>query len=125
MERMMQNLVHGNVVKCVLQRPVGQRVAVTKSARFPGCLVDVQPSPLVSLPPGPSSNDDLGSQVLKPSLEGLDLAQPIVLLDIGLPQVSTVHLVVHGLGLSPIASDSLSHRDVRFEIVLLLCRFEE
>merc|ERR1719428_334852 len=104
MERVMQDLVHGNVIEGVLKGPVRNRIAVTEATCLPGRLVDVQPSSLVSLPSGPACDDDLCSHVFEPSLEWLDLANSVVLLDVRL--VLPVMMTSAPMSLSPLWNGS-------------------
>merc|ERR1719321_1155413 len=106
MERVVCDLVQCNVIKSVFQSPVSQRIAVAHATRLPWRFINIQPSPLVSLPPGSASDDDLSSQSLETPLKWLDLAQPVILLNVGLPQISAILFIIHGLGLSTLAGDS-------------------
>jgi hypothetical protein len=111
------HLVLGNVVEGIFQSPVGDGVALGEASTDGGVLELVDPSTLKSLPPCSSVDHAVGIASLESTLEGFHLAHTIVLLNILLPQVSSVSLVVGGLVAN---GDSLGAEDLGLEAVVLL-----
>mmetsp|Transcript_1641 Transcript_1641/g.2742 ORF Transcript_1641/g.2742 Transcript_1641/m.2742 type:complete len:211 (-) Transcript_1641:528-1160(-) len=92
-----RNLILCDVVKAVLEGPVSERVALSKAAANRGVLEKVNPSTLKALPSGSAVDHAVSLQGLETSLERLDLAHLVVLVDVLLPKVSSILLVVSGL----------------------------
>ena len=84
----------GNVVEAIFESPVGQRIALGESSSDGGILEKIDPGTLKSLPSGAAVDHAVSVQGLESTLEGFDLADAIVLLNIFLPQISSVSLVV-------------------------------
>merc|ERR1719379_267966 len=99
---MVWDLVQCNVVEGIFESPVRNWIAIAETTWLPRCFIDIQPSPLISLPSGSASDDDLSSKILETSLKWFDLAKPVILLNVGLPQVRTIYFVIHGFGLCTI-----------------------
>mmetsp|Transcript_9659 Transcript_9659/g.22765 ORF Transcript_9659/g.22765 Transcript_9659/m.22765 type:complete len:259 (+) Transcript_9659:754-1530(+) len=115
-------LVLGDVVEGVLEGPVGQGVALGEAAADGGVLELVDPGALESLPAGAAVDHAVGVEGLEAALEGLDLADLVVLLDVLLPEVGAVLLVVGRLVSD---GDALGAEDLGLEAVEVLDLAEE
>ena len=95
--RVVRHLVLGDVVEGVLERPVRDRVALGQATADGRVLELVDPRALEPLPAGAAVDHAVGVERLQAALEGLDLADLVILLDVLLPQVGAVLLVVRRL----------------------------
>ena len=121
-EGVVRDLVLGNVIEGVLEGPVGEGVALGEAASDGGVLELVDPGALESLPAGAAVDHAVGVEGLETALEGLDLADLVVLLDVLLPEVGSVLLVV---GLLVTDGDALGAEDLGLEAVEVLDLAEE
>mmetsp|Transcript_9173 Transcript_9173/g.13734 ORF Transcript_9173/g.13734 Transcript_9173/m.13734 type:complete len:237 (+) Transcript_9173:784-1494(+) len=122
MQRMVGNLVLGNVIKGILEGPVSDGVALGKTTSDGRVFELIDPCALKSLPPGTSVDHAIGAQSLESTLEGLDLAHLVVLLDVLLPKVGSVFCVVSGLVTD---GDALRAEYLGLEIIRLLDLLQE
>mmetsp|Transcript_62296 Transcript_62296/g.114763 ORF Transcript_62296/g.114763 Transcript_62296/m.114763 type:complete len:211 (-) Transcript_62296:9-641(-) len=88
------NLVLGNVLESILQRPVGQGVALGQATANRCVLKGVNPGALESLPAGATVDHAICLQRLETTLEGLNLADLVILLNVLLPEVGSVFFVI-------------------------------
>mmetsp|Transcript_13005 Transcript_13005/g.29900 ORF Transcript_13005/g.29900 Transcript_13005/m.29900 type:complete len:239 (+) Transcript_13005:627-1343(+) len=120
MERMHGDLVLGDVVKAVLEGPVRQGVDLRQSSADGGVLEQVDVSTLKTVIPPTAVDHHVGVEGLQASLEGLDLADLVVLFDVNLPQIRAKLLVVFCLVRTPNRLE-----DVGLELVVPLQLAEE
>ena len=90
----MGDIVLGDVVEGVLKGPVRKGIALGKASTNGGILKLIDPGALESLPTGPAVDHAVGVEGLEAALEGLDLADLVVLLNVLLPEVGAVLRVV-------------------------------
>mmetsp|Transcript_21986 Transcript_21986/g.47928 ORF Transcript_21986/g.47928 Transcript_21986/m.47928 type:complete len:208 (-) Transcript_21986:256-879(-) len=119
---MVRYLVLGNVIEGILESPVGERVTLGKSTADGGVLELIDPGTLESLPSRTAVDHAVGVESLEAALEGLYLADLVVLLNVLLPKVGTVLLVV---GCLVPDGDSLSAEHLGLEAVVILDLLEE
>mmetsp|Transcript_26389 Transcript_26389/g.57319 ORF Transcript_26389/g.57319 Transcript_26389/m.57319 type:complete len:294 (+) Transcript_26389:758-1639(+) len=117
---MVQDLVLGDVVEGVLKAPVGEGVDLGQATEDGGALVQVNVRALHPLPTGAAVEHDVAASLRKAALEGLHLADAVVLLDVHLPQVGTVLGVVLALVLAVLGLE-----DLGLEVVGLLDLLQE
>jgi hypothetical protein len=116
------HLVGLDVIEDVLEGPVGERVALGEAAANGRVLELVDPRALEALPARAPVDHAVRVERLEAALEGLDLADLVVLLNVLLPQVGAV------LGVVTVLVEqrhALRGEDLRLEVVLLLDRLEE
>mmetsp|Transcript_6238 Transcript_6238/g.10302 ORF Transcript_6238/g.10302 Transcript_6238/m.10302 type:complete len:215 (+) Transcript_6238:676-1320(+) len=123
MERMVGDLVFGNVIKCILQSPVSKRVALGQSTSNGGILELINPRPLKSLPPRSSVNHTISVASLQSPLERLNLAHLIILLNVLLPKIGTELGIVrrlvshrHALGTEDLGLESVKFLNLPQEV---------
>mmetsp|Transcript_9370 Transcript_9370/g.23336 ORF Transcript_9370/g.23336 Transcript_9370/m.23336 type:complete len:254 (-) Transcript_9370:86-847(-) len=97
MERVVRDFVLGDVVEAIFESPVGQRIALGKSSSDRSILEEIDPGAFKSLPSGAAVDHAVSAQGLKSTLEGFDLADTVIFLNVFLPQISSVSLVVRCL----------------------------
>mmetsp|Transcript_24303 Transcript_24303/g.36823 ORF Transcript_24303/g.36823 Transcript_24303/m.36823 type:complete len:262 (+) Transcript_24303:705-1490(+) len=97
MQRMMRNLILGNIIKRILQSPISNRVTLGQATPNRSILKLINPRPLKSLPPRTSINHTIGIQCLQSTLEWFHLAHLVVLFNILLPQVGTILCIIASL----------------------------
>mmetsp|Transcript_27805 Transcript_27805/g.64401 ORF Transcript_27805/g.64401 Transcript_27805/m.64401 type:complete len:216 (-) Transcript_27805:309-956(-) len=121
-KRMVRNLVLCDVVKCILKCPVGNRVAFSKAASDGSILKEIDPRTFCSLPACSAIDHAVSFESLEPTLEGLNLTDTIILVNVLLPQVRSVLGVVRGLVSD---RDTLCAENFRFEIIVLFDLLQE
>mmetsp|Transcript_53260 Transcript_53260/g.80793 ORF Transcript_53260/g.80793 Transcript_53260/m.80793 type:complete len:422 (-) Transcript_53260:187-1452(-) len=121
-QRVVRDLVLGNVVEGIFKSPVGDGVALGESTSDGGVLEKVDPSTLESLPPCSSVDHAVGVKSLESALERLDLADAIVFLNVLLPEISAVSLVV---GCLVTNGDSFGAENFGLEAIELLNFLQE
>mmetsp|Transcript_28375 Transcript_28375/g.64263 ORF Transcript_28375/g.64263 Transcript_28375/m.64263 type:complete len:308 (+) Transcript_28375:673-1596(+) len=117
-----------SIVEAVLERPVRERVQFGQSTTDRRNLGDIDVGALSAVVAAAAVDHDVRVQRLETALEGLNLADFVILLNVLLPQVGTVLLVEVGERLGREVTrrwQALRAEHVRGEAVLLLdCREE-
>mmetsp|Transcript_32662 Transcript_32662/g.79455 ORF Transcript_32662/g.79455 Transcript_32662/m.79455 type:complete len:256 (+) Transcript_32662:660-1427(+) len=110
MERMVGDLVLVNVVPAVLKSPVCKRVYLCHLTT----LVYINEGPFKSVITTAAVDHAIALQCLQSTLERLDFANTVVLLNVHLPEVSAMFVIVFSLISTPLGLEPVSLESIAF-----------